>query len=869
MRETIILANNISENEKLKSLSSFNHTSFNKRYMSAIELAEYLLQLSGVSHHKQFIQNDIIAASIYLKIKSNKYFLLYSYNDVLNLVNTIQDLRYHIPYHEEDIYFKLPNDIFKEKNEALLEAYKTIKETLGNDCIDEVGVVRFAVEHTDVFPNIEFVSYNHKTIRPLEKLLLEKASGNKVSYKKLCNDKTPLVVSRYTKAFGQTNEIEDIINYIYTNKIHFDECLIVSPETNNYANILTNYQSVLSFPLTIGVGKKIAQTNPGKLYSLLIDWKHHHYRYEYLLRIINDESFDLGMLCEDLGINEELLEKLNEDLHYQYQISLESIIEIVGRLKIGIDTPEENIKRLNAYEALVLANEKNNVDFDETSSRVKSLPFVKMMTAIITSGFMAFINRYSVILNKKEDLDAVTKIMKALTFKTYGVPDYEIEDIILNQSLSRNKVEEGSLYFTSIHNASSCLRKHLFIVGLSSNNFPGKSVENPLLLDRDYEAFGVNEASNREINKNKEDLELLLDEAKENNVNIYLSWASYNSETLKSQNPSSQVFEIFKQEEGNKDKTISDFNGLFKRSSSYEDKYRIIEYFNNDLLPINKLGRDVVKYKDIPFEPVIKNDEEQKVVFDELKKRSKGYGFSASMVTSYAECPYMFFLQCGLKVEQPEDIDVYEIIAGNEYGTLAHGLLEKLDKKKTSRDKFLKIAEARFNDYLVCNVPDNEPIANKTREEFVEMMGIAYDMENQEITKFREQDLSTLHKESGVKIHGFPDKVVEKSDGTYHVVDYKTGRKIRHNVFDKSSMVQCTMYSYILEKTQHVHVSSFEYRYIRLNTRVMNIDMNEHYADLTNTLNKLKASIESGEFLPNHNHCGDCYYRDVCRKKKK
>ena len=868
MRETIILANNISENEKLKSLSSFNRTSFNKRYMSTIELAEHLLQLSGVSHHKQFIQNDIIAASIYLKIKSIKYFLLYSFNDVLKLVDTIQDLRYHIPTHEEDIYSKLPNDIFKEKNEALLEAYDIIKETLGNEYIDEVGVVRFAVEHTDVFPNIEFISYNSKTIRPLEALLLEKASGHKVSYQKLGDDKTPLVMSRYTKAFGQTNEIEDIINYIYTNKIHFDECLIVSPETNNYANTLTNYQSVLSFPLTIGVGKKIVQTNPGKLYSLVIDWKRHHYRYEYLLRIINDESFDLGMLCEDLGINEELLEKLNEDLHYQYQISLESIIEIVGRMKMGIDTPEENIKRLNAYESLILSNEKNNIDYDETSSRVKSLPFVKIMTAILSSGLMSFINRYSVIINRKEDLDAATKIIKALTFKTYGVPDYEIEDIILNQSLSRNKAEEGSLYFTSIHNASSCLRKHLFIVGLSSNNFPGKSVENPLLLDRDYEAFGVNEASNREINKNKEDLELLLDEAKKNNVHIYLSWASYNSETLKSQNPSSQVFEVFKQEEGNKNKTISDFNDLFKRSSSYEDKYRVIEYFNNDLLPINNVGRNIVANKDIPFAPVIKNEEEQKVIFDELKKRSKGYGFSASMVTSYAKCPYMFFLQYGLKVEQPEDIDVFEIIANNEYGTLAHGLLETLDKKKTNRDKFLKIAEAKFNDYLVCNVPDNEPIANKTREEFVEMMGIAYDMENQEVTKFREENLSTLHKESGVKIHGFPDKVVEKTDGTYHVVDYKTGRTIKHSIFDKASMVQCTMYSYIVEKTQHVHVTSFEYRYIRLNSRVMNADMKEHYEDLTNILNELKASIYSGVFLPNHKNCEHCYYRDVCKKKK-
>ena len=88
------------------------------------------------------------------------------------------------------------------------------------DSLDEVGVIRFALANTKQFNDIEFDRFYGANLKPLELALLEKASGKKfdndmkvVLEKEENQIVNPLHVERYTKAFGQVNEIEDIITF--------------------------------------------------------------------------------------------------------------------------------------------------------------------------------------------------------------------------------------------------------------------------------------------------------------------------------------------------------------------------------------------------------------------------------------------------------------------------------------------------------------------------------------------------------------------------------------------------------------------------------------------------------------------------------
>lgn len=868
-KEIVVLTNNIKESEKLKSIASFGVSTFNTRFFNSLELAKYLLQISGVAMTKEYLSSDQLAAFIYTKIKAISYCKDFSFSDVVALINSLTDLRYYIVDNEEElIKEKLPQGIFKEKNAMLIQAYDLIIRTLGNQYIDEIGLIRYAFENTKVFNNISFVIYERNNLKPLEKELINKAAG-KIVVPTQVDETSSLVIERYTKAFGQTNEIEDILSYIYENNIPFDQCLIASTETKDYATILINYRDTLNLPITIGVGRTILQTAPGKMFSLIENWMNGYYHLEFFVNLLKDESFNIEKFKQDAEIPDSFDED-NTKLDYDHRISFEKIVDIIGRMKMSFDVEKNNAK-LVKYKNLIETKERIKEEIEDTKSRLVSLKYVERIVNILNQGLNNFISQYAITRDEKADSDALRKITKYLSYIPYDVPLVDIFKLIKNLNVGKESPEPGSLYFTSINNAKSCLRKHTFIVGLSSNNFPGKSVENPMILDLDYDFFDIKEASNRTINDNKNDYFSLLSEIQKYAGHVYISYAKYNSITLKDQNASSVIFETYKLENGS-EKTLSDFEDEFKKN---KEKYRFIEYFNSGLMPMTNIGRVLVNNEKISCSPVEESSIDDDVAVKRLIERNNKKGFSASTITKYVECPYLFYLIYVLGVEQEKDIDVFEIIPPNEMGTLVHSLLEHLDKNQVkNKAEFLLAASQKFDEYFVMNPSENIALVEMERKNFLSMMGNAYEMEDNALTAFKEEDKSCLHEESGIRIHGFPDKVIKNNDGTYRVIDYKTGKRIKHDVEDIESMTQCTIYSYIIEHVfKNAKVTSFEYWYLNAKKKIYSTDnehdMKYHYDNLSVTLKAFSESINKGSFEPDFDHCKDCYYKAVCPRSKK
>ena len=116
MISKIVVSNNISESEKLKSLASFGVSNFDLRFMTPYHLAEYLLQISGVTYKETFIKNDRLSARLYTSIKEIDYFKKFSYLDILGLIETLLDVRYHIIDKEDETFISLlPIDQFVKR----------------------------------------------------------------------------------------------------------------------------------------------------------------------------------------------------------------------------------------------------------------------------------------------------------------------------------------------------------------------------------------------------------------------------------------------------------------------------------------------------------------------------------------------------------------------------------------------------------------------------------------------------------------------------------------------------------------------------------------------------------------------------------
>ena len=133
------------------------------------------------------------------------------------------------------------------------------------------------------------------------------------------------------------------------------------------------------------------------------------------------------------------------------------------------------------------------------------------------------------------------------------------------------------------------------------------------------------------------------------------------------------------------------------------------------------------------------------------------------------------------------------------------------------------------------------------KTQFLEMMGTAYDMEpdpRREVV-LKEEKITCTH-DTGIILQGLPDRVEKTEDGSYVIVDYKTGYYLKHIKDDIDTCLQVILYAYMWEK-KHCKVTGGEYRYIKLGTTVT-CNYDEIKEKLSEKLSEFKDAMETGNF---------------------
>ena len=889
MKQQIVFATLLSGTDYLKSLAMFdkeNISTFGVRVMNGLELARYMLQAAGYADSHMFISNNNLAARLYHEVKDIEYFKNYTFTDVYNLLISVNELRRSIPSNErEEIFNKLPTDLFVKKNEAVKEFYNRFMKVMEEDnLIDEIGIIRLALDKGASLDNFDFIRYEEFTLTNIDTALLNKAAGKEVKPIKF-DDGSKLNVSTYVKSFGQNNEIEWILKYIYDHNIKFDECLIAATDVKGYAKILSNYQATIGFPLVIGNSQSIFDTAPGRIYSLLLEWRANHFHLDYLVKLLNSRDFNLEKFKNMLEILENFDDFTpNTQLEYFERLSFDKIVETVGDLEIGFSNLDSNEARFDDYRSLV--EDKYSADKDNPFNQrdYEILDYVYRFKEVFEEGIIFLLNEFVVLdpANESVERNALKNIKLALSYhEIFDIPDEEILRFLKDVEVGNRKPKPGALYITSIDTAISYLRKYLFIVGLDSKAFPGKVKEDPIIFDRDYQCFGVKDASSKQMNENKNNYHALIKFAKALGSEIHLSYSYYNSQNTKEQSASSVVFETYKEEKVGEQVTLVTFNNEFKNN---KDKFISTEFFDNNLFPLARLGRavkDNVKIVPHKIQPSTTSGVSAKELI--------GYrGLSASAIKKFIECEYEFYLSVLLHIGQERDTNIYEIVPDNDLGTIVHSVMEEF-KPEMSKSDFINIGVKKFQEYMVFHPTDNKHGEDKALFEFKDLLSSAYDMEKKSGLPgvLREQDLFAIHKESGLKIHGLPDKVEQFSDGRYRVVDYKTGKKITHIPNKLDTMIQGAHYAYIIENGRNklnnygkkkIQVDEFVFRYPRKEVEVTSSEIkddegnrfkvSEYINYLNEKLIEISHALESGEFKKT-GKCNECYYKSICGGKKK
>ena len=844
MREIIYLAPNAKGSELLKSLALHGRNCFNLKIINAIELSRIALMRCAVPISEDFLSSKEETELIFKAVNAvkeasgdNCYLKNPSYSDIKEIQRAIRTLRNLVScdndsidndcsFEDEDGYIssRLSKGTFNEKNKFLISVYRKYKEILKEKGLDSISIIRKAIEKCSTLDaNIEFHVLKEYQLSPLETTLIEKLSGKKVKdlqtdLKTLFKVKdSQLNIKSFKNCYGAPNEVEMILDDIY-NHNNLDECTVAVTNDSIYAQLFLDYALLYDIPISFGCGVPIINSNPGKLIALYKQWVSGGiFSPEALRTMLNSSVFNRSKLEEQYP---------QKDENFRFGI----LNDVLASLRL---TNDENIntERLKNFKQ-ALAEEEQELssmvektkDYQSIEQKKNCIPYLEVLERELSLPVEEFINKYAYIRKNTEttskqllmnlDMVALKAVCDELSILEKSGVNKDSDDLYantLNLKVSLGKSEGGHLHITSIDGALCSLKKHLYIAGLSASRYPGSPRQNYLLLDDDHCQFGEKAEylkANSIIEQKKNKLLNLVELASSLKTDINISFAGLNVSELKQDNPSSLLFKLLRDSFGN---SLS--------SQELEKHIEKEKYFEPAISHSRKILEAYCEGKSI--ETANKGKIRTCTTKDKLDLSwALEKEYSPTALEKFFKCKRQFMFSNILNLPEANEENNFEVIAANETGTLAHALMEQLANQKITEEQFKKLAEKHFDRFVLTHPALIEHSVTSEKELFIDMMTKAYQMDgnNQRMIILKEVDIDETHS-TGIRLHGFPDRVEELEDGTVMVVDYKTSRSQSHLEDDIDTCLQILIYAYLLEK-RGKKVSEGEYRYLRLNKKI-------------------------------------------------
>lgn len=833
MKEKIILAPGANPTELMRTLARKGKNTLGIRIMSPGQLADYLLMKNGIASEGTYISSseEAVIYADFLKNGVSSYFKTASYADAVNMATAIDSARNLIPTNEKEVMKnKLSGGEFPQKNSALLTAYEYYINTLEKENkTDTIREIRKAIDSVCKAVG-EYITLKEFPLTPLEKKLIETASDDDYKELSLCEfaelEETPAHIEKYVRAYGASNEAEWIISEILENNIPVDSCTVAVADNPQYSQIFYDLCTLYDIPVTFGCGIPVSNSNPAAILVLLNKLSTSGaFGIDAFRELFSSAAFDKNKLRERL-----------KGIYY-----FDALSKAVGNLRISFDS-ETNKEKISAYESCQSLTDED----------LEMIENIKVIADEFGKGPSYIISEYSVIRKGPEakyDLAALRSITDMLDTYLSHNEGGSIEEIlprILSKQICAENSKEGCLFVTVVGSAINSIRENLFVAGMSAVSFPGSPKENYLLLDSDYLMFGDFETvpgSEKSIKDKIESAKNLVSFASSCKNRLIMSFSNFNLAEIKESNPSSLLFDLFAAENGS-NSTVDDFNSSLVNVGFFEKNLGIDAGIGREY----KSGR-IVSAVDISVEnsPV---------------SYSGDRIFSPSSIETFINCPRKFYLTKILGMPDISEDDPNTVVAANDFGTLVHEMMESLAEDKPSKEEFLEKGKKHFEEFLASRPPVSQTDVENELNEYLDCLSNGYDSDTGGTVITAEEKMTVNHP-SGISVRGIPDRI-ERVNGIYTVVDYKTGRTVKHEKNDPTTCIQTLLYAYMIHELKDIPVSKCEYRYLRSDV-VVRCEYNPEMAkEVDEHLYALAKALDTMNF-PAETDCSACKY---CNLKK-
>lgn len=553
-----------------------------------------------------------------------------------------------------------------------------------------------------------------KRFRGNEELLHLEKYYNSYPYKTYDKETKNIQIKEFNNLYSEVEQIaKEIVSLVRDKNIRYKDITVATRDLNRYDFLVQSIFNEYNIPNFIDK-KREAKSNPIVVLIIsALEMKNRRYSYESMFRYL--KSGLIGIDNDDISLLENYVlangikgkkwfeEKWNYRVNSNFSedetdLELQTkdrINEIKNRVIQPIEILQGKLKGRNKtvdickyiYEFLLDINMQNTIE--------------GLILNFKDKGELDIASQYSQVWNIVVDiLDQMVEIM--------GDESISLDKFIKLISLGFDEYELGlvppsidQVLVSSVDRMKNMDTKYLYLIGTTDGIFPLISKDGGLLNDDDrkrLEKSGV-EVDIDSKTKTFEEQFLVYKALTSTTENLIITYpiSDYEGKTLRSSIIVSRLKKIFPNIKNTSyivDEEIKTDEDILKKVTSKSPTFselinNIKEFDNNNLSidEINAIWLDLYRYyiNDEEYKNIARKvikglsytNQVQKLEENKIKSLYQGNLLSVSRLEKYAQCPFAYFIQYGLKAKERRE---YSFTAP-DLGTFIHNILDKFSKE--------------------------------------------------------------------------------------------------------------------------------------------------------------------------------------------
>ncbi len=744
------------------------------------------------------------------------------------------------------------------------------------------------------------------------------------------------------RALGTANECREILRRIYAEKLSFDRVEVLAPAGSAHATVFYLLAARTGLPVTFGDGIAASFTSPGRLFFGLAEWLGSDFSSDDLCRLLETgdlvlpgldgahsadcrpASFAARTACRHLRNamigwgRDRYVERLSA-LRDGQRADLAALTEAVS-CEVGEDAEEEKAGLAAAV-----------AEIEELSAAIgRILEKIPEPDADGAYEFSRLCEAFSALLRdcartgsdldvrtRQALLDRLDELIRESRFP--ALPLKEALDLIRSAAASlrvgASPPLAGRLHVAGLSTGGRSGREVTFVAGLDEAAFPGRGLQDPVLLDEERAA--ISESLPTSADSLRSGLFGLAAVLASLPGRVVLSYSSFDIIEGRESFPSSVVLQAFRLLRGDADLDYADLDNALPEASGFlprglDRAFDEAEWWLDRLTiePRPDGPRSVAaNFPDLAagLAAIGARAGDALTAYDGIVDigavRSKidpvsgsKAVMSATRLELLAKCPFGYFMRHILKVQPPEEVafDRTRWLDPLQRGSLVHEILCEFmtevaatgDDVSEARHAGLmdRIAGAQIAGMKLKIPPPSDGIFESERRDILETLAIFMAAEEKREIKGRplafEKEIVdepiALGDGRTFRLRGFIDRVDLIGEDTYRIIDYKTGNPAPYEGlvhFGRGRTLQPALYAVALEQMlarERPGAKPFvaESGYLFPSRRgegdeimVRDFDRNR----LRSLLNILLGLLEKGHFIAGPEaKCAFCDYRNAC-----